>query len=565
MATNETMATSSHNTTVLGYAWGITEGRLEFARNQLPGHPAAASLSFIFFAILIGVIYIAIASYSHLSAFPGPRWAAFTRLWLCKTIASGDSARRFVEINQKYGSLARVGPNHLITDDPEFTRKILAARSHYTRGPWFDSIRIDPRTPNIVSERHPGKHNHLRHQMSGGYAGKEIEGLEDAIDERITDFVNRIEQRWLSEDSETKVFDIARRIQFLAVDTITHLCFGKPLGCIKTDTDMFNFLSTIETQLPIVQHFSVILEFNTLLLWMAGIPLIRKLILPSASDKTGVGVIMGITHSVVEERLKPNSTPKKDMLASFMKHGLSPSEVETEISISLVAGSDTTATSIRATLLAIISNPRVYSRLVQEIDEAESNGNISSPIRDQEARRLPYLQACIKEGLRRFPPITQLRERMVPAGGDTYNGKHIPEGTFIGLNAWGVQLNPVFGDDPQVFRPERWLIDDEERLQAMSRVQELIFGHGTTRCLGIPIATMNLNKIFPEVGVIHTQFEKYVQIADPSTLQLLRRFDISVINNTKPWTSICYGIFFQKDFNVRISQRKGVSNRQGSK
>lgn len=167
-----------------------------------------------------------------------------------------------------------------------------------------------------------------------------------------------------------------------------------------------------------------------------------------------------------------------------------------------MAGSDTTATSIRATLLAIISNPRVYARLVAEIDEAESREQISSPIRDQEARRLPYLQACIKEGLRRFPPITQLRERMVPPEGDTYNGHRIPGGTFIGLNAWAVQLNPVYGDDPEVFRPERWLIDDEVRLKEMSRVHELIFGHGTTRCLGIPIATMNLNKIFVEVSYI---------------------------------------------------------------
>lgn len=65
-----------------------------------------------------------------------------------------------------------------------------------------------------------------------------------------------------------------------------------------------------------------------------------------------------------------------------------------------------------------------------------------------------------------------------------------------------MQLNPVYGDDPEVFRPERWLIDDEVRLKEMSRVHELIFGHGTTRCLGIPIATMNLNKIFVEVSYI---------------------------------------------------------------
>lgn len=155
---------------------------------------------------------------------------------------------------------------------------------------------------------------------------------------------------------------------------------------------------------------------------------------------------------------------------------------------------------MRAKLLSIITNPRVYSRLLSEIDEVIAHNLISSPIRQEEAVRLPYLQACIKEDLRRFPPITWLRERIVPPEGDTYKGKFIPPGTFIGLNAWGLQLNPVFDDDPQVFRPERWLIDDADRLKEMGRVHELIFGYGTTRCLGIPIAMMNLKRIFVEVS-----------------------------------------------------------------
>ncbi|KAL9117459.1 MAG: hypothetical protein Q9187_006003, partial [Circinaria calcarea] len=383
-------------------------------------------------------------------------------------------------------------------------------------------------------ERHPGKHNHLRYQMSAGYAGKDIIGLEPAINERIMDFMNRIDENWVSEPGQTKVFDIAKRIQFLAVDIITHLCFGKPLGFMETDSDVYSFLKTIETQLPIVQHFSVFLELNDILLRFMNIPWLKKLIGPSANDKTGIGMIMGISRKVVDERFIPGAPAKNDMLGSFIKHGLTAIEAETEISISLVAGSDTTATSMRATLLSIISNPPVYVRLQREIDDAIAHGAISSPILQDEAVKLPYLQACIKEGLRRFPPITQLRERMAPPEGDTYKGQHIPPGTFIGLNAWGLQLSSVFGDDPEVFRPERWLIDDAERVKEMVKVQELIFGYGTTRCLGIPIAMMNLNKIFVE---------------------LLRRFDVSVVNATKPWTSVCYGIFFQKNFNVRITRR----------
>ena len=64
------------------------------------------------------------------------------------------------------GSLARIGPKHLLTSDPSTIRRILAARSGYSRGPWFDSLRIDPRSPNIVSERNMESHKRLRYKVS---------------------------------------------------------------------------------------------------------------------------------------------------------------------------------------------------------------------------------------------------------------------------------------------------------------------------------------------------------------------------------------------------------------
>ena len=97
-----------------------------------------------------------------------------------------------------------------------------------------------------------------------------------------------------------------------------------------------------------------------------------------------------------------------------------------------LAGSDTTATAIRATLLYLITTPRVLWRLRAEIDEAVNNSRISNPIKDSEARALPYLQACIKEGLRIFPPTVGLLSKRVPPEGDTLNGVFLPGGTDIG-------------------------------------------------------------------------------------------------------------------------------------
>jgi cytochrome P450 len=89
------------------------------------------------------------------------------------------------------------------------------------------------------------------------------------------------------------------------------------------------------------------------------------------------------------------------MLSSFISHGLTESELVAESIVQILAGADTTAAAIRATLLHIITNPRVYSALQAEIDSTIQEGKISSPvIKDTELRQLAYLQAVIKEGLR---------------------------------------------------------------------------------------------------------------------------------------------------------------------
>ncbi|KAK2758974.1 hypothetical protein FQN54_003072 [Arachnomyces sp. PD_36] len=518
-----------------------------------------------FFAITtLSLTYTVIHSISvrfrHLNQYPGPTWAPYTRLWLCKTMASADGANKWVAINKQFGSLARIGPNHLLTDDPELTKRVLGARSPYVRGPSYNSAKIDLHIRNVVSERDPAKHNRLRHQLSAGYAGKDVENFEAAVSERIEDFVNRMDKNWISKPGDTKILDIATKIQYLAMDTMSHLCFGQPIGFVETDSDVSNFLQGAQRIVSIAQHLSIIPEITTLTDCIQSLPWLGKMLTVSAGDKTGFGMILGIARKIVNERFesKEPGEVKRDILGSFIRHGLSQKPAELEIIITLFAGADGIATSARAILLFIISNDRVRTRLQNEIDEAISRGKISSPIQEEEARKLPYLQACIKEGLRRFPPLAQLRERSAPPEGDTYNGQHIPGGTLICLNTWGSQLNPVFGEDPEVFRPERWLIDDEERLNEMNHVQDLVFGYGDTKCLGMPTASIAMNKILVEVSTGKTR-RGYVDIVlranNGLVSQLLRRFDISVVNPTRPWTSLCYGAFFQKDFNVTVTRR----------
>ncbi len=163
-----------------------------------------------------------------------------------------------------------------------------------------------------------------------------------------------------------------------------------------------------------------------------------------------------------------------------------------------MAGADTTATGVRITLLHIVTSPRVYRTLTAEIDAATPH--VSSPITDAEAKELPYLQAVIKEGLRIWPPISSWLEKEVPPAGDVIEGRFVPGGTNIAIAGWAMQRDKsIYGADADVFRPERWLEADAEKLREMTRMLDLVFGYGRFGCLGRSIASIELNKVFVEV------------------------------------------------------------------
>jgi cytochrome P450 len=189
-------------------------------------------------------------------------------------------------------------------------------------------------------------------------------------------------------------------------------------------------------------------------------------------------------------------------------------------------------------MLFVMTNPRVYIRLQTEID---SYLKTSGLLRDQTipsrtAETLPYLQAVIREGLRIWPPATGLISKTTPPSGDTLNGIFVPGGTDIGYNAWGVHRNrDVFGRDSELFRPERWLEATGEKLAAMERTIDLIFGHGKYQCLGKNVAWMELNKIL---------------------FELIRQFEWSIIDPTSPWKSGNVGLWMQKDLWVRVTKRE---------
>ncbi|KAL1904819.1 hypothetical protein Sste5344_009441 [Sporothrix stenoceras] len=147
-----------------------------------------------------------------------------------------------------------------------------------------------------------------------------------------------------------------------------------------------------------------------------------------------------------------------DILQRLIEHGdkhpnekLSEQELETEIMEIMLAGGDTTATTVTYGLYELAKNLPVQERLRAALrDEIPDPANIKL----ESLEAIPYLDWTIKEMLRTHPTLPSMLERVVPPGGAQIAGYHVPEGVVIGMSAWSVNKLPEVFPDPWAFQPE---------------------------------------------------------------------------------------------------------------
>lgn len=382
--------------------------------------------------------------------------------------------------------------------DPFELRKVWNARGPWHRGYWYRGLRLDPYRDSSFSALDDKVHDGLRAKLLPGYNGKDVDNLHGLIDQQVLGLVHLLESKYLSTDTAYKPVDLARKVQYFTLDVISALAFGKKLGYLEADRDAFHYIETTEKTVPFIMA-------TALMPWVLAVIHSPKLkwLVPDARNMIGIGTVMQLAEQAVQSRYGPKPEVKRDMLGSFVAHGLTEQDAQGESVVQIIAGSDTSATAIRSTMLFIMTNPQVYARFQAEIDERVAAGLISSPITDAEAKSFPYLQAVIREGIRMWPPATGLLPK-VSKNDEVVCGVRIPAGTNVAWAPWTVMRNKtVFGDDAAIFRPERWLDIPQERWRLMDQTVMLDFGSPSRwECLGKNIAMIELNKTYVEVRTL---------------------------------------------------------------
>ena len=147
---------------------------------------------------------------------------------------------------------------------------------------------------------------------------------------------------------------------------------------------------------------------------------------------------------------------------------------------------------MRTVMFHLLANPHTLSRLYDEL----RSGNLSRPFpKFVEVNALPYLDACVWEGIRMHPPFALALERIVPEDGITIQGHYLPAGTNVGGSPYVVNRHKeTFGQDAELWRPQRWLEKDMQHKNKLER-SVLTFGAGRRICLGKHIGLMEVKKL----------------------------------------------------------------------
>jgi cytochrome P450 len=211
-----------------------------------------------------------------------------------------------------------------------------------------------------------------------------------------------------------------------------------------------------------------------------------------------------ILFALIAER-REQSEDRDDVLSMLLaaRHEdgspMSEQEIRDELLTLLVAGHETTATSLAWAFQRLMHEPRVLARLVEEVDGEDD----------------VYVTATIQETLRARPVLPNVAPRYV-AKPIEVGGWHYPVGCSLVPSAYLIHHDPDIYPEPYAFRPERFL--DEQP----GTYTWIPFGGGRRRCLGASFAML-------EMKVVMRQMLRTCTLdADGGGLEVARRRNVTV-------------------------------------
>jgi enediyne biosynthesis protein E7 len=395
---------------------------------------------------------------SHMRELP----ALMSKLWRDRLRLLGDAAAT-------YGDAVRLkmGPKSLyFFNHPEHAKHVLADNAaNYHKGIGLTEARRLLGDGLLTSE--------------GDLWRKQRRTIQPAFRrERIAEFTDLIVA-----EASALVARLEARVDHGPIDVVTEmtrLTLGV-LGRTLLDADLSPFMR-LGDAFEATQD-QAMFEMVTLGMVPLWLPLPRH-----RRFRTALGQLEGATAALVDERDTDGRSGGEDMIARLLDAYRDEPDAELrrrrlrdELLTILLAGHETTASTLSWTWYLLDRNPDVADRMCAEADQVFGD---RTPCYE-DLRGLAYTNMVIQEAMRLYPPVWGLTRRALEA--DVIDGYRVPGGADVMISPYTLHRHPGFWPDPERFEPERF---EPARAASAHRYAYIPFGAGPRVCVGSHLGMM---------------------------------------------------------------------------
>ena len=217
--------------------------------------------------------------------------------------------------------------------------------------------------------------------------------------------------------------------------------------------------------------------------------------IPAASNRRfarHLATLDRIVYGLIERRRASGET-RGDLLGLLLAardedtgEAMPEQQIRDEIVTLMLAGHETSATSLAWTFHLLAQHPAVEATLIEELAR-ELGGR---PALAADLPRLPYLKQVVQESMRVYPPVWGISRAV---GEDCeFKGYRIPAGAYLAILPYSLHRHPAHWPDPERFDPSRF---SPQRSESRHSYCYLPFAAGPRTCIGAGMAMLEIQLV----------------------------------------------------------------------
>ncbi|XP_049864912.1 cytochrome P450 4g15 [Pectinophora gossypiella] len=185
-----------------------------------------------------------------------------------------------------------------------------------------------------------------------------------------------------------------------------------------------------------------------------------------------------------------------DLLLESSQSGvaITDEEIKEQVDTIMFEGHDTTAAGSSFFLSMMGIHQDIQDKVIEEIDQIF--GDSDRPATFQDTLEMKYLERCLMETLRMFPPVPIIARHLKQDITLPSNGKQVPAGTTVVITTYKLHRRPDVYPNPDKFDPDNFL---PERSANRHYYAFVPFSAGPRSCVGRKYAMLKLKIILSTI------------------------------------------------------------------